>query len=243
MLALSLYQPWFGCCHVLWPLAQEGRWKWSVEYHGKYRSLGDGWRSSFCNRYIMVSMIWCRKSNTWEPLLGLRCVNCVNGYYHREVFSGLTLKSIHPPLIHYHPGQMARSLTLFHHSRSSDKQAVGWWVPSQRPDGWGTSAEKAFVRPLALLSFARLQRSSLGSRGQWWSFTSASLICFCSSEREALSQYSLFGCLTKISTCVTYFYLPTKPNTSLGCMCVDDIQNTSGHAQLMNTSCQSFLIA
>lgn len=153
-------------------------------------------------------MIWSHKHT--GPLLRLRCVNCVNSYYYqRKVFSGLTLKSIHLSLIHNQPGQMARPLPRFYHSRSPDKQAVGWWVPSQTPDGWrATAAEKKMVGPL--MQPADLQCCLLSSRGQWWSFTSArGLIRFCSSERrtqkEALSQKMLNVSLTKYSPVLHVF--------------------------------------
>lgn len=71
-------------------------------------------------------MNWSHKH--MGTLLRLRCEDCVNSYYHCEVFSGLTPISILLSMIHYQPGQMACTLPLFHHSRTSDKQAVGWWV-------------------------------------------------------------------------------------------------------------------
>lgn len=48
---------------------QEGRWKWSVEYHGKYRAQagGGGSHSSFRNRYIMISMIRSHKHMGTTP--------------------------------------------------------------------------------------------------------------------------------------------------------------------------------
>lgn len=38
-------------CPVLWPPVHEGRWKWSEEYHEKYRSLGDSLLHSLHNGF------------------------------------------------------------------------------------------------------------------------------------------------------------------------------------------------
>lgn len=89
------------------------------------------------NHYIMDSLTWSHEHVEAAAQI------LVNIYYLCELFSALTLISSHLPSIHHQPGQMAHSLPLFHHCRSSDKRPVGQRILSQRPDGRGVSAEEA----------------------------------------------------------------------------------------------------
>ncbi|TNN89270.1 Acyl-CoA-binding domain-containing protein 6 [Liparis tanakae] len=86
---------------------------------------------------------------------------------------------------------MARSLPPSHHSRSSDEQAVASRVPSQRPDGRGTSAEEALSghRCCCRLCSCSAARSPAEGNGEV-SFTTARRLMAAAAQGRALLHWA-----------------------------------------------------
>lgn len=101
----------------LWPVIQEGSYK----------------------QLFLLFLLYGFKDLKPQTRGNCPCINCAVITSARCFLDWPRYPFIWSP-VHHPAGQMARVLPVFH---PLDKQAVGWWIPGQRPDGRGSSAEKA----------------------------------------------------------------------------------------------------